>query len=350
MTCLRRITDILEDIPKNDRQKFCKTDFDLVVQNLRCNPNIWTADLSKVLIFITCRFFNLVRNPIHFSSKYAYVPQKIYQNFFVKVPTSVIQEIFLWLPIDDFAPIPSVCEEWHVLATGDEIWRTFYEYRFLRTNPNSLPSIKPSGYYSAFCERLQDPHVGDKVEVAWRGKFRLEAVDVYQGLAWWLAEVVDKHSSQKKCKIRYPGWDSRWDEWVPRSKLRWSVEKNLQRSIRPKDAVEIWCCGATVPGAWLESRVKKVRDGRYCVGRVLSTGSLWVERERLRPLKKSSAFYLESEAAQAAERRSQPAPAEDGGGPERSFVRRSLTTLRESIRTSTMGNSQRATSANCAIM
>lgn len=40
-----------------------------------------------------------------------------------------------------------------------------------------------------------------------------------------------------------------------------------------------------VPGAWLESHVKKSRDGRYCVGRVLSTGSLWVDRDRLRLVK-----------------------------------------------------------------
>tara|TARA_B110000090_G_scaffold192162_1_gene225334 strand:- start:158 stop:352 length:195 start_codon:yes stop_codon:yes gene_type:complete len=50
--------------------------------------------------------------------------------------------------------------------------------------------------------------------VAWRGKFRLEAMDVYQGLAWWVAEIVDKHTEQGKYKIRYPGWESRWDEWV----------------------------------------------------------------------------------------------------------------------------------------
>jgi hypothetical protein len=31
--------------------------------------------------------------------------------------------------------------------------------------------------------------------------------------------------------------------------------------------------------------VKKCRKGRYCVGRVLSTGSLWVERDRLRLVK-----------------------------------------------------------------
>ena len=44
-------------------------------------------------------------------------------------------------------------------------------------------------------------------------------------------------------------------------------------------------CYKQVPGAWLESKVKKVRNGRFCVGRVLSTGSLWVERDRLRLVK-----------------------------------------------------------------
>ncbi len=56
--------------------------------------------------------------------------------------------------------------------------------------------------------------------------------------------------------------------------------------------VELWCCGANVPGAWLESRVKRVRNGRYCVGRVLSTGSLWVDRDRLRLVKQGTRCSL----------------------------------------------------------
>jgi len=40
------------------------------------------------------------------------------------------------------------------------------------------------------------PSLCGQVEVAWRGKFRLEASEVYQGLAWWVAEVVDKHTAQ----------------------------------------------------------------------------------------------------------------------------------------------------------
>ena len=125
-----------------------------------------------------------------------------------RIPADVIQEIFTWLPIDDFGPIASVCSEWQKISVSDGVWQTFYHYRFLRHNPNTLPHSK-SNYLAAFRTRLANPQTGDKVEVAWRGKFRLEALDVYQGLAWWVAEVVDKHASQGKYKIRYPGWEKK---------------------------------------------------------------------------------------------------------------------------------------------
>ena len=125
------------------------------------------------------------------------------------MPTDVIKEIFTWLPVDDFSPVPTVCKDWKELASSDEVWQTFYRYKFLRRNPDSMP-IETVGYLQAFKDRLADPQLGDKVEVAWRGKFRLEALDVYQGLAWWVAEIVDKHTSQGKYKIRYPGWESRF--------------------------------------------------------------------------------------------------------------------------------------------
>jgi hypothetical protein len=37
-----------------------------------------------------------------------------------------------------------------------------------------------------------------------------------------------------------------------------------------------------VPGAWLESRVREIRKGKYALEKVLATGYLWVERDRLR--------------------------------------------------------------------
>jgi hypothetical protein len=38
----------------------------------------------------------------------------------------------------------------------------------------------------------------------------------------------------------------RWDEWVPKSRLRWAVDKNEITHITPNDVVELWCCGANV--------------------------------------------------------------------------------------------------------
>lgn len=68
---------------------------------------------------------------------------------------------------------------------------------------------------------------------------RLEASEVYRGSAWWIAEIVDRQPLQGKYKIRYPGWDQRWDEWVPQHRLRWAVESNIVARIQVGDAVEV---------------------------------------------------------------------------------------------------------------
>ena len=159
-------------------------------------------------------------------------------------------------------------------------------YKFQRHNPNSMPNKGINDkYIDLYKERLIDPAIGDRVEVSWKGKFRLEATEVYQGRAWWVAEVVDKDINAGNYKIRYPGWDSRWDEFVPRDRLRWAVDMNINRKISINDVVELWCFGSNVPGAWLETRINKIRGDKYYVGKVLTTGSLWVDRNRLRPVK-----------------------------------------------------------------
>jgi len=38
-------------------------------------------------------------------------------------------------------------------------------------------------------------------------------------------------------KIHYPGWISRWDEWVDRSRLRWSWHTNNEAAIKTGDEV-----------------------------------------------------------------------------------------------------------------
>lgn len=131
------------------------------------------------------------------------------------------------------------------------------------------------------------------MEVSWHGKFRLESCEVHAGCAWWAANVVDKlklhdeSGDQWWYKVTFPGWQGRWDEWVPRERLRWPVKRadpRFERTIRPRDAVEVWCSSKNVPGAWLEAKVLKVRNNKYLIGRAqtLNGDPIWVERNRLR--------------------------------------------------------------------
>lgn len=218
-------------------------------------------------------------------------------NHLRKLPLEVIQEIFLWLPANTFGNLACVCSQWNRLCLSDEVWSELYTRKFLVSNPGPLPDRGTESMYNAFHARLKDPSLGDKVEVAWKGKFRLETNDVYQGLAWWRAEIVDKHTAQKRYKIHYPGWESRWDEWVPSSRLRWMAERNDKEAVHVGDVVEVWCCGVNVPGAWLETKVKKIKSGMYCLGKVMSSGNLWVERNRLRLVRRAPEETLEIECA-----------------------------------------------------
>lgn len=243
---------------------YCKADFEEVVSTLKRRKRVWTASVCKEFAKVALRYFNT--------------------SAFRHLPSTLLVEIFLWLPNHELLNIASVSTEWYQIARSNDVWMPLFRNKFVTLNPNCMmPQCRQICYMSLYQKRLMEPVVGDKVEVAWKGKFRLETQDVYQGLAWWTAEIVDKNADSQRYKIHYPGWESRWDEWVPRSRLRWIATSNDLDAIHAGDIVELWCCGQNVPGAWLECKVKRVRDGMYCLGRVLSSGYLWVDdRSRLR--------------------------------------------------------------------
>lgn len=310
---------LLIDVDKRDRLRFCKKDYDSAVKTLRKQKQIWSDELFKEVVSITIDFFDT--------------------NLLRTLPTEVFREILFLLPVNEYGTYFSVCSEWYETGISNETWSHLYYRKFLENNPGPLPirSSCSELVIEAFHRRLIDPCIGDKVEVAWRGKFRLETQDVYQGLAWWVAEVVDKHPSHGRYKIRYPGWESRWDEWVPRSRLRWKVNSNVVVSIKVGDVVELWCWGASVPGAWLESRIRKIRGGRYCLGRVISSGYLWVERDRIRLVRRpdpSSMNHPHNSSGRSATRRT-------------TFIH-SLSSLAESIQSMVIPSERRTNS--CVIM
>ena len=213
-----------------------------------------------------------------------------------------------FLDVTIHTTLSTVSKDWPSLSGEDALWRDHYLNRFsggTDEGDGETSADEYEDYKQEYKQRLEDPHVGDDVEVAWRGKFRLESLEIYRGTAWWVAVVVDKvaldassgspgrgrkiHAAKAWYKVTFPGWEGRWDEWVSRDRLRWRA-KNTQEAdaLKPRDFVEVWCGSQNVPGAWLEASVQKIRGDAVEVGRVLSTGSLWVDRSRVRRARSSS--------------------------------------------------------------
>lgn len=93
--------------------------------------------------------------------------------------------------------------------------------------------------------------------------------------------VPPSHCVVVLTKIHYPGWESKWDEWVPRDRLRWGNER-LARALKGAtlakgDSVEMWCQGLHVPGAWLEAVVHEVDKNRLYLGEVCVRVSVRVD-------------------------------------------------------------------------
>lgn len=273
--------------------KFCKKDLEAALNEKKKKmPLLFTPGIRRFSLELLAEFFD--------------------KDHLNKLPSALLVYTTSFLSTSQLGVAASVCQQWKEVVGSDAVWKPLYVKRF---NFLSAPGTKAAvtaataapatgggssrllPFQQQFRERLLDPSVGDSVEVAWKGKFRLESLDIYQGLAWWSAVVVEKGENGARYKIHYPGWDSRWDEWVPRDRLRWTIEQDLNKKIGPNDDVEIWCCGSNVPGAWLEAKVRRVKGQKYCVGRVLSSGALWVERERVRMSPKGAARSLGKQGA-----------------------------------------------------
>ena len=92
----------------------------------------------------------------------------------------------------------------------------------------------------------------------------------------YVSLVLHLHHAERQ--VHYPGWEDKWDEWVPRDRLRWGNERLAAalEGIAPRkgDSVEMWCQGLHVPGAWLEAVVHGVEKGRLYLGEVRRSDTL----------------------------------------------------------------------------
>eukprot|EP00752_Nemacystus_decipiens_P001938 g1867.t1 len=178
----------------------------------------------------------------------------------------------------DLAQVCSVCGDWQKAAEEDVVWRFWWTRRFREDPPAQRGRARRGHLKNLHRYRHRDPLVGDKVEVSWEGRFRLESLDVFVGRSWWEATVVQKVDGYMY-RIHYPGWDSNWDEWVVRDRLRWPVDPSyLSTVFKVRDVVEVWCTGTHVKGAWLQARVRQIKQDQVSLKNVLASSprTIWV--------------------------------------------------------------------------
>jgi hypothetical protein len=280
ISCIRKMAAILPKIHKKDRHAYCYTDLNYAVRYICGNSVVWTGKVSTAVA-------ELIKT---------YLDASFFDTL---LPCDVIREIFMYLSVREIKPLFEVTREWGRYLNSDQIWGQLYTRKF--KNMPQLPPDDRDDIKSEYKKRLLNPFVGDTIEVCWKGRFRLDGMQMYSGSAYWPAVVLDRgvvqgrvtsttHSQSEYGKlqdyqIRYPGWDStKWDQWVPREKLRWPVDRNTWEPISIGDGVEIWCQGKSVPGAWIEAIVSEITsEGLFKFNHVQASGDpLFVPRNRLR--------------------------------------------------------------------
>ncbi|CAM9099799.1 unnamed protein product, partial [Scytosiphon promiscuus] len=278
---LRVSLELMETIISNlipSELRLARVDFEVVIKQKReTSIQIFTPAVETLVTTVVSRFK---------------------QETTACLPLHVMQVVLEFVDLSENGELCAVSKDFRETAEGDGLWRGVYEKRFSKDPQNRKSSPDMRGFKHRYNTRLQDPFVGDRVEVAWKGKFRLESLEVYDGTAWWIGQVVDKSKCPGNYKIHYPGWEAKWDEWVPRERLRWGNErlaKNLEGATPAKgDSVEMWCQGLHVPGAWLEAVVHEVEKDRLLpLGAILTTGHFWVNPKSVRLVKKGRQPHAE---------------------------------------------------------
>lgn len=58
--CLRQIIIVLNSINRQDRIKFCQSDFNVSISTLKVNPLLWNENIKVLILDINSTYFNKV--------------------------------------------------------------------------------------------------------------------------------------------------------------------------------------------------------------------------------------------------------------------------------------------------
>eukprot|EP00639_Heterosigma_akashiwo_P001168 CAMPEP_0194567142 /NCGR_PEP_ID=MMETSP0292-20121207/5727_1 /TAXON_ID=39354 /ORGANISM="Heterosigma akashiwo, Strain CCMP2393" /LENGTH=222 /DNA_ID=CAMNT_0039416835 /DNA_START=240 /DNA_END=904 /DNA_ORIENTATION=- len=171
-------------------------------------------------------------------------------NLSAALPDDIFLSSFRWLDeLEICGKVSLVCKTWGQLSGSPLVWESLFEKRFVTPEPEDNDPIhsgdcrKVIDFRQRYRRRLANPIPGDGLEVAWHGKFRLENQSTFFGLSWWEATIVEVSEelsedeegilsgTYRRYKVHYPGWNARWDEWVPPGRLRWPLPKHATRGL-----------------------------------------------------------------------------------------------------------------------
>ncbi|CAM9309569.1 unnamed protein product [Choristocarpus tenellus] len=219
-------------------------------------------------------------------------------------PDDIILTLSYWLNSYDLGVALTLSRQWFAVATCNQVWRPHYVRKF-----GDLPNCDgndDSELKHRYRERLVAPLVGDHVQVAWVGKFRLDTSNFYIGVSWWDAKVIAMDSSDVESmnqeaignfreravrshlryKVHFHSWGNEWDQWVRPEFIRWRTNAlgvGTGMDLAPGDRAEFYCCGELVGGSWLEAKVVKVSETAICLSQVVLTSKrVWVSKNMVR--------------------------------------------------------------------
>ena len=107
---LKKISDILKNINYLDKLTICKFQFQDAIESMRFNDLYVFLDLED-------RFKEIVVSHFTISN-------------FDKLPTILVQEIFLWLNHESFLNYFSVCKYWKEILYEDTVWNVIMYFFF----------------------------------------------------------------------------------------------------------------------------------------------------------------------------------------------------------------------------
>lgn len=157
-------TCILQYPPSSERYK----------QRTTSNASAWTRENRAFFVSMLLHFYK--------GDRLSMLPREVSSG-----------SVLSYCDVPDLANLASVSRCLRATADSDATWRAPYD-RYFGTSKDGIMYDFGASLKESYHQRIRDPTCGDRVEVAWQGRFRLEGLEVYRGLAWWAAEVAEKRS------------------------------------------------------------------------------------------------------------------------------------------------------------